>query len=214
MDAHRLKFHPRISAVLLLSCKWRESFHSWHMAGNCCSWHILLLFFQLFLFVLFLSLPLHYEISSPPLFFTLSTCSAPLDPDASLSFVPEAAVIELNTDYGSYLLYSCQNSCQKQWIKIKSGWIITIQAKRYHRNIFSFCWACCGIKSETPTRFIFSYPESHLLFSSCKQSKKSRWEAWSMGISSLFTRSPQQTDCRKAFFYFLNFVFTSKIKQK
>lgn len=153
-------------------------------------------FFQLFLFVLFLSLPLLCEISSPPLFLTLSTCSAPLDPDATLSLVPEAAVIELSTDYGSHLLYSCQSSCQKQWIKIKSEWIITTQVKRYHRNIFSFHWVSCGIKSATHNRFIFSYPESYYLFSSCKQSKK-RWGAWSVTISSLFTKSPQQEMWRR-----------------
>lgn len=71
-----------------------------------------------------------------PFFSPCQHVLAPLDPDASLSFVPEAAVIELNTDYESYLLYSCQNSCQKQWIKIKSGGLLQYR-QRGTTEIFS-----------------------------------------------------------------------------
>lgn len=49
-------------------------------------------------FLLFLSLPLQCVMASAPLLSTPSTRSASLDPDPTLSFVPEAAVIELMID--------------------------------------------------------------------------------------------------------------------
>lgn len=105
-----------------------------------------------------------WDLFSSSFFFHFFNIFCPSWPWCHSVFCARGAMMELNTDYGSYLLYPCQDSCQEQWMKMKSAWIKimgdTIQVKRYHRNIFSFGWVCCGIKFEAPTRLIFSYPES------------------------------------------------------
>lgn len=165
VGAHRLKLHPGINTLLFLSYKVKKVTPFTTHGKDLLLLTHLGLFFQLLPFVLFLSLLLHCEISSLPLFFFhFFNIFCPSWPWCHSVFCARGAMMELNTDYGSYLLYPCQDSCQEQWMKMKSAWIKimgdTIQVKRYHRNIFSFGWVCCGIKFEAPTRLIFSYPES------------------------------------------------------